>query len=79
MAKAAKTRRPSNTKQGDPAPAPEFASDTDLARRYSVSRASIWRWSKEGIIPKPQKLGPNCTRWRLAGVVDALEGEEPAA
>lgn len=46
----------------------EFISDIQLSRRYEVSRNTIWRWTKEGQFPKPVKLGPACTRWRLADV-----------
>ena len=52
----------------------EWASDIQLAQRYSVSRATIWRWVTEGNLPKPKKLGANCTRWRLSEVIEALEG-----
>jgi hypothetical protein len=52
----------------------EWASDLQLALRYSVSRATVWRWSTEGRIPAPHKLSANCTRWRLADVIDALGG-----
>jgi prophage regulatory protein len=26
---------------------------------------TIWRWVKMGLFPKPLKIGPSCTRWRL--------------
>lgn len=41
-----------------------YLSDVDLARRFCVSRITVWRWSKQGILPKPIPIGPNCTRWR---------------
>lgn len=40
-----------------------FYTDVDLARRYSVARVTIWRWAGEGRLPRPVRLGPNCTRW----------------
>jgi predicted DNA-binding transcriptional regulator AlpA len=54
----------------------EWASDIQLSQRYAVSRATIWRWAQDDDhpLPKPVKLGKNCTRWRLAQVVEALEG-----
>ena len=42
-----------------------YISDTQLAERYGVSRATVWRWAKAGIITKPIVLSPGCTRWRL--------------
>lgn len=43
-----------------------YAQDTQLAARYSVSRATIWRWAATGRLPKPIKLSPGCTRWKLS-------------
>ncbi|MBB3140228.1 putative DNA-binding transcriptional regulator AlpA [Halomonas organivorans] len=38
-----------------------------VADRYGVGVATIWRWSKARTeFPKPKKLGDNCTRWNLA-------------
>ncbi|KJS05089.1 MAG: hypothetical protein VR73_13070 [Gammaproteobacteria bacterium BRH_c0] len=54
----------------------EWVSDIQLAQRYSVSRATIWRWTNgdEHPLPKPQKIGKNCTRWQLSKVIAAMEG-----
>lgn len=35
-----------------------------VAKRFSVSVSTIWRWSSEGSFPKPTKLGSATTRWR---------------
>lgn len=43
----------------------EFLSVKQLARRWSVGVATIWRWSALGIIPDPVALGPGTTRWRV--------------
>lgn len=44
-----------------------------LAARYEVGIATIWRWSREREdFPKPVKLGNNCTRWNL----DSIEAWE---
>ena len=45
-----------------------FMSDTALAARYQVSRATIWRWAQARRLPNPIKLSEGCTRWRLAEV-----------
>ena len=44
----------------------KFISDKQVAGRYEVSRATIWRWVKEGHVPPPVKFTPGCTRWRLS-------------
>lgn len=50
-----------------------WASDTQLAAIYSVSRATIWRWAAAGRLPKPTKLSPGATRWKVAEVAATLE------
>jgi predicted DNA-binding transcriptional regulator AlpA len=46
-----------------------FLTDRDLAARYGVARNTIWRWSREREdMPKPLRLSPGCTRWRLSEV-----------
>ncbi len=45
-----------------------FMSDTAVAARYQVSRATIWRWAQARRFPNPIKLSEGCTRWRLAEV-----------
>lgn len=46
-----------------------FISDAQLAARYGVSRNTVWRWTREQAdFPKPVKLTPGCTRWRMSDV-----------
>ena len=43
-----------------------YLSDRQVAKRYSVSRGTPWRWAKKDkSFPKPVELTPGCTRWRL--------------
>lgn len=42
-----------------------FLRDTEVAKRYGVSRSTIWRWVKDGKIPLPIKIGGGSTRWRF--------------
>ncbi|MCZ7652124.1 MAG: AlpA family phage regulatory protein [Thermoanaerobaculia bacterium] len=37
--------------------------DVDLANSLAISRATVWRWVREGRLPPPVKIGPNTTRW----------------
>ena len=55
-------------------PHQKYISDKTLADRWEVSRDTIWRWSREGKIPKPRKIGENCTRWDI----DDIETHEAA-
>lgn len=49
---------------------PTYLRDIDIARVYSVSRTTVWRWTAEGILPEPIRLGPATTRWRLSDILD---------
>jgi predicted DNA-binding transcriptional regulator AlpA len=42
-----------------------YLRDTDLAERYSISRSTVWRWARRGMLPAPVKLSDACSRWRL--------------
>jgi predicted DNA-binding transcriptional regulator AlpA len=58
-----------------------YLSDKDLAERFGVTRTTVWRWTAEGLLPEPVKIGPNTTRWRLADVqaFEAMRAQEAAA
>lgn len=51
-----------------------FLTDKQVAARYSVARSTPWRWVERGQFPKPVKLSPGCTRWRVSDV-EAWEAE----
>lgn len=53
-----------------------YLSDNQLAKRYDVSRVTIWRWASQGRLATPVKLSPGCTRWRMS---DVLEFEKSVA
>lgn len=53
----------------------EWCTDVQLAKRFGVSRATIWRWSEEGKLPKPSRLfGSRSVRWRLSDI-EELEAQ----
>ncbi len=54
-----------------------YVSVTQLARRYSVDRSTIWRWVQRGTLPEPVQLSEQCVRWRN-GEVEAFERERKA-
>ncbi|WP_415059367.1 helix-turn-helix transcriptional regulator [Haliea salexigens] len=45
-----------------------YLSDTAIALRFQVSRATVWRWSHSANFPKPIKLSVGCTRWRVTEI-----------
>ena len=42
-----------------------YVSAGQLAERYEVNKATIWRWVKRDILPKPIRLSEQCTRFPL--------------
>jgi predicted DNA-binding transcriptional regulator AlpA len=55
-----------------------FLSVSQMAERYSVHVDTVWRWVGDGYIPKPVKINPQVTRWRL-DEVEARDAEREAA
>jgi len=46
-----------------------YVSDTDLAKRYGVTRQTIWRWHRErAAFPRAIHLSAGCTRWSLSRI-----------
>ena len=45
-----------------------YISDLQLAQRFGVSRATVWRWAQHGKFPQPVKLSPGTSRWKLSAV-----------
>lgn len=45
-----------------------YVSDAQLAKRYNISRSTVWRWVKAGILPQPVKLSPGCTRFKASAI-----------
>ena len=52
-----------------------YLSADSVARRYDASKSSVWRWIKEGKLPKPVKILTGLTRWKLADL-EAWEAEQ---
>ena len=49
---------------------PAFLDIHGVARRYNVTRATIWAWMSQGRIPQPSRLTPGCSRWSLGDLKD---------
>jgi prophage regulatory protein len=47
-----------------------YLSVEQVAKRFGVSKDTIWRWKRNGEFPAPVKLGGTTTRWRLADIED---------
>lgn len=56
-----------------------FLTAKQVATRYGVGIATIWRWSRDrDDFPKPKKLGDNCTRWCLSNLAQWEDEREVA-
>jgi len=53
-----------------------YLSVEQVAARYNVSKDTIWRWRRDGDLPKPVKLGGRTSRWRLSDI-EAWEAQCP--
>lgn len=53
-----------------------YLTDKQVAERYNVGRATAWRWVQDGDFPKPIKLSPGCTRWKLSDIEKWEAGKE---
>lgn len=60
-------------------PAQAYASDKILARRYDVSRTTIWRWARTGLIPAPYRFTSQCSRWKLSEIIEWEENAGASA
>ena len=47
-----------------------YATDKQLAARFGVHRATIWRWEAGNAeaFPKSIQLTPGCRRWRMEDI-----------
>ena len=43
-----------------------FLSLTEAAEYLCISKTTLWRWSKDGKIPKGEKFGGRCPYWTKA-------------
>ena len=53
-----------------------YFTDKELADRYKVSRATIWRWLEAGKLPSPVKFPSGATRWKFS-TLEIFEKELP--
>jgi len=42
----------------------------DLAARYGVHSATIWRWVQRGHFPQPYQIAKGTTRWSASDVAE---------
>lgn len=47
----------------------------ECAAMFGVSESTWWRWLAEGRLPKPIKIGPRVTCWRIEELEKRLAGK----
>ena len=63
----------------DALPDAAFVRVETVARLYSVTPNSIWRWARAETIPAPRKLGPQVTAWNVGELRQALKATAVSA
>ena len=48
----------------------------DLESLFQISRATIYRWVKEGSFPQPIHLGANMVRWKVSDIEEWIVARE---
>ena len=49
------------------------ADDPGIPGLVPISASTLWQWVREGKFPKPVKIGPRTTAWRVEDVRAYLE------
>lgn len=61
-----------------PFPLDPLLTDKEVASMLGCGRSTLWRWTDEGVIPKPLKLG-GLSRWRQTTIQRVIDEAEQAA
>lgn len=56
---------------------PAFYREPDILALVGCSKATLWRWRRDGLFPPPVELGPNSLAWRREDV-EAWIASRPA-
>ena len=44
-------------------PRPKILRTNEVAEILGVSRVTLWRWERQGLLPAKRKIGPNTVGW----------------
>lgn len=56
----------------DSLPNSSFVGLSTMEGLFQTSSTTIWRWSRDGKLPRPRKLGGNTTRWNVGELRQAI-------
>ena len=57
-------------------PTRQYIRAQELAAMLAVHRTTLWRWVRDGHLPRPVKLGPNTVAWESTQVDAWLAARE---
>ena len=43
-----------------------FLTPADLSRRYGVTKSTITRWTRDGVLPAPLRINDSTPRWHVS-------------
>ena len=56
----------------------KLLTSTQVAEMLEVSPNTVFRWKREGRLPKAIQLGPRTTRWRESEILKLIEQRRAA-
>lgn len=56
-----------------------FTRSRDLQIQMCVSKTTIWRWVRQGRLPKPTRLSPGVVGWPTSQLEQWLQSHAPEA
>lgn len=59
------------------APNDRLLKDTEVAEKLSITRDTVWKQTKAGIIPQPVRHGKGAARWRQSEINAYIATLEP--
>lgn len=59
-------RREPRNRERKAVSAPGYISRSELCRRLGISRATSYRLERDGLLPRPVRIGPRTTRWPVS-------------
>ncbi len=65
MSTAKKPKHPFQVTVFDKLPDSAWVRKHTVMALFGVSDTTVWRWSKEGRLPKPTQIGPRTTAWKV--------------
>ena len=63
----------------DELPGSAFIKQPQVLELVPISASSLWRWARDGMVPRPIKLSEHCSVWRVQDVRDWMAAQTAEA